>query len=429
MDFDLTSDQYRLVGQTRDYAERVIRPAAGRLDQLSSAEDFPFDLMREGSVLGLKSLPLPRDLGGIDADMVTQCLVAEELAAGDIAAAYFFRHYWRFARLVPRLPRPVRELIVRGISEDETFVPASATTEPQAGSDNALPYDAPGHGAMLSARLVKGEGEVGGEWVLNGSKLMITNAPIASLIFVLARTDAAVGVRQGTTMIAVPASAPGVRTGPVYHKLGQRGSLQADIFFEDCRVPADHAVTAVGEGYQAAERGLTAANITNAAMCLGVARAAYDAALDWSLDRVQGGVPIYRHQLVANDLGRMKLLLDAAHSYLMRTAWEYSWSPAFHPRLSWGVRVHAAEVAIEVTQKAMFLFGGRGIMTGNPAEKLVRDALTLTHGNGTSSLMTLRIGEQQAQERLARRPETTPSEAVASGPASTAAHQIGEIHG
>ena len=145
-------------------------------------------------------------------------------------------------------------------------------------------------------------------------------------------------------MIAVPASAPGVRTGPVYHKLGQRGSLQADIFFEDCRVPADHAVTAVGEGYQAAERGLTAANITNAAMCLGVARAAYDAALDWSLDRVQGGVPIYRHQLVANDLGRMKLLLDAAHSYLMRTAWEYSWSPAFHPRLSWGVRVHAAEV-------------------------------------------------------------------------------------
>lgn len=418
MDLRLTSDQYRLVEQTRDYAERVIRPAAGRLDQLSSAGDFPFDLMREGSALGLKSLPLPRELGGIDADMVTQCLVAEELAAGDIAAAYFFRHYWRFARLVPRLPRPVRELVVRGISEDETFVPASATTEPQAGSDNALPYDAPGHGAMLSARLMKGEGEAGGgEWVLNGTKLMITNAPIASLIFVLARTDAAVGVRRGTTMIAVPASAPGVRTGPAYDKLGQRGSLQADIFFEDCRVPADHAVTAVGEGYQAAERGLTAANITNAAMCLGVARAAYDAALDWSLDRVQGGVPIYRHQLVAHDLGRMKLLLDAAHSYLMHTAWEYSWSPAFHPRSSWGVRVHAAEVAIEVTQKAMLLFGGRGIMTGNPAEKLVRDALTLTHGNGTSALMTLRIGEQQAQARLARRQETRPPDAVAPRPA------------
>src|SRR6202044_4188347 len=108
MDFALTGDQQRLVEQTRDYAERVIRPAAARLDQLSSAEDFPFDLMREGSALGLKSLPLPRDLGGIDADMVTQCLVAEGLAGGDIAAAYFFRHYWRFARMVTALPRPAR---------------------------------------------------------------------------------------------------------------------------------------------------------------------------------------------------------------------------------------------------------------------------------------------------------------------------------
>jgi len=269
---------------------------------------------------------------------------------------------------------------------------------------------------MLSARLDTGH------WVLNGHKLMITNAPIASLIFVLARTDATVGVRHGTTMIAVPSSAPGVTTGPVYRKLGQRGSLQSDIFFEDCRVPADHAVTAAGEGYEAAERGLTAANITNAAMSLGVARAAYEAALDWSLDRVQGGVPIYRHQLVAHDLGRMKLLLDAAHSYLMRTAWEYSWSPAFHPQLSWGVRVHAAEVAIEVTQKAMFLFGGRGIMTGNPAEKLVRDALTLTHGNGTSALMTLRIGEQQAQARLAGRPGAKPPGTVPVAPVSAAQH-------
>lgn len=397
MDFELTPGQQRLAEQTRDYAERVIRPAAGRLDQLERAADFPFDLMREGTALGLKALPLPRELGGINADMVTLCLVAEELAAGDIAAAYFFRHYWRFARLVPRLPAPVRERIVHGIAEDERFVPASASTEPQAGSDNTLPYDAPGHGAMLSAR------RDGADWVINGHKLMITNAPIASLFFVLARTDPTVGLRKGATMIAVPATAPGLRTGPEYRKLGQRGSLQADVLFDDCRVPADHALTAVGDGYQAVERGLTVANITNAAMCLGVARAAYEAALDWTLCRVQGGVPIYRHQLVAHDLGRMKMLLDAMRSYLMRTAWEYSWSSSFHPQLSWGVRVHAAEAAIEITQKAMFLFGGRGIMTGNPAEKLVRDALTLTHGNGTSALMTLRLGEQQAQARLADR--------------------------
>jgi len=397
MDFELTGAQQDLVDRTRDYAERVVRPASPRLEQLSRAEDFPFDLMQEGTALGLKALPLPPELGGIAADMVTQCLVAEELAAGDVSVAYFFRHYWRFAKLVPRMPAAVRDLVVRGIADDERFVPASASTEPEAGSDNALPYDAPGHGAMLRAR-PDADG-----WVLDGHKAMITNGPIASLYFVLARTDPAEGIRRGATMFAVPASTPGVRAGPLYAKLGQRGSPQSDVFFTGCRVGADHAMTAVGDGYAAAERGLIAANITNGAMCLGIARAAYEAALDWSLDRVQGGVPIHRHQLVAHDLGRMRILLDAARSYVLRAAWEYSHAPAFDPELSWGVRVYAADVAIEITQKALFLFGGRGIMAGYPVEKLARDALTMTHGNGTSALMTLRVGEHQAQRRLADR--------------------------
>jgi alkylation response protein AidB-like acyl-CoA dehydrogenase len=401
MDFELTSGQRLLVDQTRDYAQRVVLPATGRLEELSQAEDFPFDLMREGTALGLKALPLPPELGGIGADMVTQCLVAEELAAGDVSVAYFFRHYWRFARLIPKMPARIRDLVVRGIAEDERFVPASASTEPDAGSDNALPYDAPGHGAMLQAR------PHDGGWVLDGQKSMITNGPIASLYFVLARTDPARGIRGGATMFAVPADTPGVRPGPLYVKLGQRGSPQSDIWFTGCRVEADQATTPIGEGYAAAERGLIAANITNGAMCLGIARAAYEAALDWSLDRVQGGVPIHRHQLVAHDLGRMRILLDAARSYVHRAAWEYSHAPEFDPELSWGVRVYAADVAIEVTQKALFLFGGRGIMAGYPVEKLARDALTMTHGNGTSALMTLRVGEHQAQRRLSGRQAVT----------------------
>jgi butyryl-CoA dehydrogenase len=99
----------------------------------------------------------------------------------------------------------------------------------------------------------------------------------------------------------------------------------------------------------------------------------------------------------------MRILLDAARSYVLRTAWEYSHAPQFDPRLSWGVRVHAAEAATEVTQKALFLFGGRGIMASFPAEKLVRDALTMTHGNGTTALMTLRVGQHEAERRLAAR--------------------------
>jgi alkylation response protein AidB-like acyl-CoA dehydrogenase len=397
VDLELTNQQHELVAATRDYADRVIRPAASRLETLERVEDFPWDLMREGTALGLKSLPLPRALGGCDADMVTQCLVAEELAAGDISVGYFFRHYWRFARLVPKLPAAIRDRVVNGIASDERFVPASASTEPDAGSDNALPYNAPFHAAMLSADR-DGDG-----WVLNGRKSMITNGGIASLYFVLARTDPTVGIREGATMFAVPSAQAGVSTGPLYRKLGQRGSPQADISFEDCRLPPDHAITAVGQGYAASERGLTAANITNAAMCLGVARSAYEAALDWSIDRVQGGQPIYRHQLVAHDLGRMRMLIETARSHLLAVAWQYSHSSQFSAEKSWSIRVFAADVAIEVTLKAMMLFGGRGIMSDHPVEKLVRDALTLTHGNGTNALMTMKIGTQQAEDRAGRR--------------------------
>jgi alkylation response protein AidB-like acyl-CoA dehydrogenase len=397
MDLRLSQRQEELVAATRRYAEQTIRPQRARLEALSAVADFPFDLMREGTELGLKSLPLPGEFGGEGADMVTLCLVAEELAAGDLSVAYFFRHYWRFARLIPKLPDRIRAMVVDGIRHDERFVPASASTEPAAGSDNALPFDSPGHGAMLRAE------EKDGGWLLNGHKLMITNGGIASLYFVLGRTDPAAGVSTGATMFAVPASTPGLHCGPLYCKLGQRGSPQTDVFFRDCWVEADSAITPVGHGYAATERGLVSANITNAAMCLGVARAAFESALDWSVDRVQGGRPIYQHQLVAHDLGAMRIKLQAARSFLLSVAWEYSHAPQFDAEISRAVRVFAADVALAVTQSAMFLFGGRGIMSDFPAEKYVRDALTLTHGNGTNPLMTLRVGTREAERRLAAR--------------------------
>lgn len=390
--FELTPQQHELIRATREYANRVIRPAVSTFDNLNSESDFPYELLREGSALGLKSLPLPVELGGIDADMVTQALVVCELAAGDVSVGYFFRHYWRFARIIPRLPESIRQLVVDGIAHDEKFVPASASTEVDAGSDNSVPFDAPGAGAMLRAD------KDGDHWVLNGEKYMITNGGIATLYFVLARTDPNKGVVDGCTMFAVPTSTPGITCGPLWRKLGQRGSPQADISFKDVRIPNEYAITKVGEGYAASENGLIAANITNAGMCLGVASAAYEIALKWCTERVQGGQEIYKHQLVAHDLGRMKTLIEATRSHLISVAWRYSHDPEFHESESWQIRVMAADTAIEVTQKSLFLFGGRGIMQNFPIEKLVRDALTLTHGNGTSALMTMKIGMYEGEK-------------------------------
>ena len=376
-------------------------PARERFDALASPDEFPWDVIRPGAALGLKTLPLTAELGGRDADMVTLCLVAEELAAGDLGACYFFRHYWRFARVIPRLTPRLRDWLVERMHGDERFCPASAMTEEAAGSDNALPYDAPGHGALLEAR------REGDEWVLNGSKMMTTNGGLAGVYFVHGRTDPDAGIGDGLTLFVIPADTPGFSTGPWYSKIGQRGSPQADLQLENVRLTDDHVVGEVGRSMAGHQQVLIGPNVTNAASALGVARAAYEHALDFSLDRVQGGQPIYRHQLVAHELGSLKAQLDAARSHVYRVAWELSHDrERFEPELAWGVRVVVTELAIDLTRRVMSLFGGRGVMSAWPVEKLHRDALTLTHGNGTNALMLLRTGTRQAEKRLAARAAT-----------------------
>ncbi len=388
-----TAEQAELVEQVRAYVAEHVVPARARLDSMRSLDEFPWDVVEPGAALGLKTLPLRPEHGGRGEDPVTLCLAAEELAAGDLGVCYFFRHYWRFARLIDRLAPRWRDWVLERIATDERFVPASAVTEPGAGSDNALPFDAPGHGVTVSAR-PDGEG-----WILDGRKAMITNAGLASVYFVYARAP------EGLTHFVVPADAPGLSTGPLYEKVGQRASPQADVVLEGVHVEADQIVGTLGQAQQAQLAVLIGPNVTNAATALGLARAAYEAALDFSLDRVQGGVPIWRHQLVAHELGSLRVQLDAMRSHVYRVAEELARGDDFDPALAWGVRVYATEAAIDVTRRVVSLFGGRGVMSAWPVEKLVRDALTLTHGNGTNALMLLKTGTREAERRRREREE------------------------
>lgn len=390
-----TPQRVELVAATRAYVRETVIPARARLDAMRTLDEFPWDVVEPGARLGLKALPLRPEDGGSGADAVTLCEVAEELAAGDVGVCYFFRHFWRFGRLIDRLAPRWREWILDRIANDDRFAPASAVTEPAAGSDNALPFDAPGHGISVTARR-EGDG-----WVLDGTKAMITNAGLASVYFVYARAP------EGPTHFVVPADAPGLSTGPLYEKVGQRASPQADVLLDGVRVEADQVVGELGKGQPAQLAVLVGPNVTNAATALGVARAAYEAALDFALDRVQGGVPIWRHQLVAHELGSLRAQLDALRSHVYRVAAELARGDDFDPALAWGLRAYATEAAIDVTRRVVLLFGGRGVMSAWPAEKLARDALTLTHGNGTNALMLLKTGTRAAECRLREREEAT----------------------
>jgi alkylation response protein AidB-like acyl-CoA dehydrogenase len=398
IELDLTAEQRALRASVREYVRGVVVPARGRLDAVRTPADFPWDIVEPGCELGLRLLPLPEEHGGIDADTTTLVLVAEELAAGDLGIAYYFKHNWRFAKLFPRLPGELAQWVLSELRHNPRFLPASATTEHAAGSDNNLPYEAPEAGLALRAD------RDGAEWVLNGSKFMITNGGMASLYLVGGRTDPSVPVSKGTTIFAVRADTPGISYGAPYTKIGQRASLQCDVVFDNVRVPLDHAIGKVGEGLEATRRALIGANVINAAMAVGIARAAYEEALQWSIERVQGGVPIYQHQLVARDLGAMRADWEAARCYTWATARAFARLGPELAELASGANLFATEAVVRVARAAMELFGGRGMMGEWPVEKLVRDAMTLQHANGTNGLVSVKMGRRDAETLVATSP-------------------------
>ncbi len=389
-----------LLEAVRCYVAATVIPARAELDAVASRDTFPIGIVQPGIDLGLKSLAMDAADGGAGATSVLLGLVVEELARGDLSVAYYFKHNWRFSRLIPRLPEPLRKDVAENLRSNPWYLAASAITEEESGTDNHLRSDDPAVGMRLQAL------RDGDQWVLNGTKVMITNATMAGIYFVAARTDPTVPTEQGVTLIAVPGDADGISYGEPYGKLGQRASIQTDVTFHDCRVPLDYAVSDVGGGQSAARKGATTgSNIVNAFMSIGVARSAYEEALNWCTIRVQGGCPIYKHQLVAHQLGQMKVEIDAALSYALLAAEALDGDGPEHAAVvAWGANVVASEMVVRVARAGMELFGGRGMMAGWPLEKIVRDALTLQHGFGTNPVTLTMIGSAEAEAALHGRP-------------------------
>ncbi len=236
-----------------------------------------------------------------------------------------------------------------------TCLLAMGITEPGAGSDNVVPYDEPGAGLMLRAE------RSGDQYVLNGVKQYIANGGVAGLYFVLARTDPTVGVSRGSTMFVVPADTPGFRIGRRHEKVGFRvGSENAAYSLLQTRLMA----------FDNLEIGTTA---------LGIGQAAYEAALEYATLRVQGGRPIIRHQAIALMIGEMRMRIEAARSYLYRVAWHMDTDASMDREARIMVKTFCVETAVAVTQMAVEIFGGAGIMKDAPAEKLLRDAAVFIH--------------------------------------------------
>ncbi len=381
MDFTLTETQRALQQLAHDFAEKEIRPVARERERIADPEErFPWDVLEKGSRLGLRTLSLSEEKGGAGANILDLCIVGEELAWGDLGVAVTFDQTWKVIHFLDRVwNEEQRARFLPAFLEDHRFHLAVGMTEPDVGSENFTPHNSPGLGARLRAV------REGDHWVLNGMKHFISNGGIAKLYTLVTRTDSTVGVAQGITYFMVAPGTEGFSIGRVHDKMGQRLSQNAELIFENCRVPDSDRVTEVGGGVKARSGSFSRGSvIESAATALGPARAAYEDALDHARNRVQGGKPIIEHQGVGFMLADCFIEYQAARQILHHAAWMAMKDEGYDPKLGYMAKVFASEACFRIAKRSMEVWGGMGYMTEAPMEKYLRDVTSFLHSAGTN---------------------------------------------
>lgn len=387
IDFSLTDDQRALQETARRYALDEIRPEAARRDrEAEPAKAYPQALVRKGLSLGLGNVLVPPAYGGYGGSLIDYSLLVEELAYGDAGIADLFLVNISLSRLLIRAGSAAqKEQWLRAMGEDTdgSFILAGAMTEPTGGSEIFCPLPEPGMGVRTVAS------RDGNDYVINGGKCFITNGGVASLYLVLARTDRNVANFAGCSIFMVPAGTPGLSFGAAEDKMGHRLSSVREVIFDNVRVSAAQRLGEEGEGFRILIDCYEGNGVGVGSSAIGLARAAYDMALEYAGQRVIWGQPIIAHESVAAKLAEMRIKIEAARALVWKIAWA-----AEHPqqcgglnRLGTMAKIYPASMVREVTVAAMDICGGAGYMRNSPAEKYVRDAMLYPIYDGTNDLL------------------------------------------
>jgi alkylation response protein AidB-like acyl-CoA dehydrogenase len=388
MNFSLNEEQRGWQDKAREFAREELRPASLQRDQLEGGfSPWDWEIIRKGSRLGFRTLAVPEEWGGPGADFVTQGLVMTELASGDSAMSKAFSQNWKWSHQIAQFcTREQKERFLKPFLADDTFVMGSGSTEPNAGSDNRYP---PEDDRRAGYRLrAERQGE---DWILNGEKAFIANGSVGKLFFVNTRTNPDVSIRDGTTVFLVPVDTPGFRIGKVFNKNGWRFYQNAELIFENARVPHANVVGEVNGGMKV-RSGASAefSDFELAANALGVCDSACEHAMRRAKKERRGGKLLYDHQLVQLKINEMHALAETLRSFVMRVAWEMD----NHVRSSNPVLVmnYASRVIQRVTRLNLEIHTAGGGSVDAMAEKLVRDSIIWTHlaGDATQRLKSIR---------------------------------------
>jgi acyl-CoA dehydrogenase len=381
MDFSLTDEQRAWQMKARKFAQDELRPISLKRDRIADPRaTFDWEMFKKGSLLGFRTLAVPKEWGGHGLDFVTQALVMAELAKGDSAMSKAFSQCWKWSHLIAAVcTEEQKERFLKPFLADDTFVLGKGITEPSGGSDNRLPPDDPKAGVRL-----RGERR-GDEWILNGEKAFIANGNIGKLFFLDVRTDPHASLREGVTLFLVPNDTPGFRVGKVFNKSGWRFYQNAEMIFENARVPHANVVGEVNGAYNKSSGDTSGGDIFGdlelAANALGVCEAACEQALELARTKTQGGKLLKEQQTIQLKIGKMHMLTEALRSFVLRVACEHD--QKMHSPNAGLAMNFSTDVIQDVTELNMDIHDSIGCLDPG-ADKLVRDAFIWSHLAGDS---------------------------------------------
>lgn len=384
--YGMSEDQIMFRDLARKFAAEVIRPVAEHHDRTG---EYPWEVLRQAHAQGLMNTMVPESCGGFGLGAVEACIISEEIAwgctgigtameANQLAAAPVIIHGTEAQQ------KKYLGMLCEPVSGDENpAMAAYCVTEPGAGSDVA----------GVKTKAVK-QGDV---YILNGQKMWITNGAKASWYFVLAYTDPEAGYR-GLTGFIVDADAPGITVGRKEDNMGQRASDTRSITFEDVEVPAENVLGGVeGTGWMHAMSAFDKSRPIVASGAVGLARAAYEHARAYSMERKTFGKPIARHQAVSFMIADMAMNIQAARHLVMESAWLHDQGRRNTKEAAFA-KAFAADMANKVATDAVQVFGGYGFSREYPVEKLYRDSKIYQIYEGTSQIQRLIIGREIYKE-------------------------------
>ena len=373
MNFGLTREQELVRQMVREFAVNEVKPLAAEIDE---TERFPMENVKKMAELGMMGIPFPKELGGAGGDVLSYIITVEELSkvcgtTGVIVSA----HTSLCASLLYENGTPAqKEKYLIPLAKGEK-IGAFGLTEPGAGTDAA--------GQQTTAVLD------GDNYILNGSKIFITNGGVADTFIVFAMTDKSQGTR-GISAFIVEKDFPGFSIGKKEDKLGIRASSTTELIFENCVVPKENLIGKEGKGFGIAMKTLDGGRIGIAAQALGIAEGAYEEAVKYMKERKQFGRPLSAFQGLQWMIAEMETKIEAAKLLVYKAAWlkqnklPYSVDAA-------KAKLFAAEVAMDVTTKAVQIHGGYGYTKEYPVERMMRDAKITEIYEGTSEVQKMVI--------------------------------------